>query len=211
MKGKMILVVEDNKDDEELTMRALKKAAVTSDIVVTRDGSEAIDFLFGLGQYTGRNLHDMPGVILLDLKLPKLNGFDVLKRMRADPRTRLVPVVVLTSSSEDEDILRCYESGANSYVRKPVEFSAFISASAWPLCATSWPTVSKVNPSSRSWVRTCWRSTGWNTDRSTPLRSATMRSPGTPRPTMASLSASHTVTRPAALAAARRIRLRGTR
>ena len=139
MKGKMIMVVEDNKDDEELTMRALKKAALTSDIVVTRDGSEAIDFLFGTGKYTGRNLDQMPGVILLDLKLPKLDGFDVLKRMRADPRTKLVPVVVLTSSSEDEDILRCYESGANSYVRKPVEFSAFISAvsqlgSYWMSC-----------------------------------------------------------------------------
>jgi two-component system response regulator len=128
MKSNMIMVVEDNRDDEELTMRALKKAALNSKIVVTRDGSEAIDFLFGLGQYSGRNLDDMPGVILLDLKLPKLNGIDVLKRMRADPRTRLVPVVMLTSSSEDEDILRCYESGANSYVRKPVEFSAFITA-----------------------------------------------------------------------------------
>ena len=129
MRGKMIMVVEDNRDDEELTMRALKKAAVDSDsIVVTRDGSEAIDYLFGLGQYAGRDLMDMPAVILLDYKLPKLSGLDVLKRMRADPRTRLIPVVMLTSSSEDEDILRCYESGANSYVRKPVEFSAFISA-----------------------------------------------------------------------------------
>jgi two-component system response regulator len=126
--NKKILLVEDNKDDEELTMRALKKAALPNDIVVTRDGSEAIDFLFGMGQYAGRDVKDTPAIILLDLKLPKLDGIDVLKRMRSDPRTRFVPVVVLTSSSEDEDILRSYESGANSYVRKPVEFSAFISA-----------------------------------------------------------------------------------
>ena len=144
MRSKMIMVVEDNKDDEELTMRALKKAAVTNDIIVTRDGSEAIDFLFGMGQYAGRDVGTMPGVILLDLKLPKLNGIDVLKRMRADPRTKLVPVVMLTSSSEDEDILRCYESGANSYVRKPVEFSAFITAVSQ--LGTYWMTCNEQPP-----------------------------------------------------------------
>jgi CheY-like chemotaxis protein len=124
----MILVVEDNADDEELTLRALKKGKLANDIVVTRDGSEALEFLFGTGQYEGRDLSRMPTVILLDLKLPKLSGLDVLERLRADPRTKLIPVVMLTSSSEDEDMLRSYELGANSYVRKPVEFGAFAEA-----------------------------------------------------------------------------------
>jgi two-component system response regulator len=126
--NKMILVVEDNADDEELTLRALKKGKLANDIVVTRDGSEALEFLFGTGQYEGRDLSRMPTVILLDLKLPKLSGLDVLERLRADPRTKLIPVVMLTSSSEDEDMLRSYELGANSYVRKPVEFGAFAEA-----------------------------------------------------------------------------------
>lgn len=128
MTDKMILLVEDNPDDEELTLRALRKAKVVNEIVVTRDGSEALEYLFGSGPYAGRDVSHMPTVVLLDLKLPKLNGIDVLKRMRADPRTQRVPVVVLTSSSEDEDMLRSYESGANSYVRKPVDFSAFVDA-----------------------------------------------------------------------------------
>ena len=128
MANKMILLVEDNPDDEELTLRALRKANVVNEIVVTRDGSEALEFLFGTGSYAGRDGNRMPTVVLLDLKLPKLNGIDVLKRMRADPRTRRVPVVILTSSSEDEDMLRSYESGANSYVRKPVDFAAFVNA-----------------------------------------------------------------------------------
>jgi two-component system response regulator len=126
--NKMILVVEDNADDEELTLRALKKGKLANDIVVTRDGSEALEFLFGTGQYEGRDLSRMPTVILLDLKLPKLSGLDVLERLRADPRTKLIPVVMLTSSSEDEDMLRSYELGANSYVRKPVEFGPFAEA-----------------------------------------------------------------------------------
>lgn len=128
MSEKMVLVVEDNPDDEELTLRALRQGKVANEIVVTRDGSEALEFMFGTGKYAGRDTTKMPAVILLDLKLPKLSGLDVLERLRSDPRTKLVPVVVLTSSSEDEDMLRSYRSGANSYVRKPVEFGAFASA-----------------------------------------------------------------------------------
>ncbi len=125
MKEKIILLVEDNPDDEELTIRSLRRANITNQIKVAQDGQEALDFLFCEGSYSERDPSKMPTVVLLDLKLPKLNGIDVLKRMRADPRTLLVPVVVLTSSSEDEDMLNSYESGANSYVRKPVDFSAF--------------------------------------------------------------------------------------
>jgi two-component system response regulator len=123
---KFILLVEDNPDDEELTMRALRKIA--NEVVIARDGSEALEFIFGTGKFAGRDTGRMPAVILLDLKLPKLSGLDVLQRLRADPRSRLIPVVVLTSSSEDEDMLRSYRFGANSYVRKPVEFGAFASA-----------------------------------------------------------------------------------
>ena len=125
---KTILLVEDNPDDEELTTRALRRAKIANEIVVARDGSEAVEFLFGEGKHAGRDLSRMPAVILLDLKLPKLSGFEVLERLRADPRTSLIPTVILTSSSEEEDMLRSYQSGANSYVRKPVESGAFISA-----------------------------------------------------------------------------------
>jgi len=125
---KMIMVVEDNPDDEELTLRALRQGKVANEIVVTRDGAEALEFMFGTGKYAGRDISQMPSVILLDLKLPKLSGLDVLQRLRADARTKLVPIVILTSSSEDEDMLRSYQSGANSYVRKPVEFGAFANA-----------------------------------------------------------------------------------
>ena len=128
MTDKIILLVEDNPDDEELTLRALNKAKIANEIVVARDGQEAVDYLFGSGRHAGRDLSVMPTVVLLDLKLPKMNGFDVLARMRADPRTKLIPAVILTSSSEDEDKLRGYESGANSYVRKPVGFSEFAKA-----------------------------------------------------------------------------------
>ncbi len=128
MPQKMIMVVEDNPDDEELTLRALRQAKIANEIVVTRDGNEALEFVFGKGQYAGRDLERMPAVILLDLKLPKLSGLEVLKQLRSDPRTKLIPVVVLTSSSEDEDMLRSYQVGANSYVRKPVEFSSFANA-----------------------------------------------------------------------------------
>ena len=125
---KVIMLVEDNPDDEELTLRALRGAGIVNKVFVARDGSEALEFLFGTGKHAGRDPLTMPAVVLLDLKLPKLSGIDVLNRMRADPRTKLIPVVVLTSSSEDEDMLRSYQSGANSYVRKPVEFSSFANA-----------------------------------------------------------------------------------
>lgn len=128
MADKMILLVEDNPDDEELTLRALRKSKLTNEIAVTRDGSEALEFLFCEGQYADRDPSQMPAVVLLDLKLPKLNGLDVLRRIRADERTKLIPVVILTSSSEDEDMINSYTSGANSYVRKPVAFSQFADA-----------------------------------------------------------------------------------
>lgn len=128
MTEKTILLVEDNPDDEALTTRALRKAKIVNEIVVARDGAQAVDYLFAEGQYAGRDLSQPPSVVLLDLKLPKLSGLEVLKRMRSDPRTRLIPTVVLTSSSEDEDMLKSYEFGANSYVRKPVEFGAFVEA-----------------------------------------------------------------------------------
>ena len=128
MSEKMILLVEDNPDDEELTTRALRHARIANEIVVARDGAEALEFLFGEGAHAGRDVARMPAVILLDLKLPKLSGLDVLHRLRADPRTKLIPTVVLTSSSEDEDMLKSYQFGANSYVRKPVDFGQFATA-----------------------------------------------------------------------------------
>jgi two-component system response regulator len=128
MTDKTILLVEDNADDEALTTRALRMAKIANDIVVARDGAEALDYVYGEGQYAGRDASQLPAVVLLDLKLPKLSGLEVLQRLRADPRTRLVPIVVLTSSSEEEDMLKSYQFGANSYVRKPVEFGAFANA-----------------------------------------------------------------------------------
>jgi two-component system response regulator len=128
MSERYILLVEDNPDDEELTLLSLRKNNLAHDIVVVRDGVEAIEFLFGTGQYAGRDITQAPTVILLDLKLPKLDGLGVLKRLRADERSRSLPVVVLTSSSQDADVLASYNLGANSYVRKPVEFGAFVEA-----------------------------------------------------------------------------------
>jgi CheY-like chemotaxis protein len=127
-KEKVILLVEDNPDDERLTIRALKKQNIQNDVVVAHDGVEAIEYLFGEGKYAGRDLSQMPQVVLLDLKLPKLNGLDVLKRIRADERTHSIPVVVLTTSSEERDIVDSYNLGANSYVRKPVDFVEFAEA-----------------------------------------------------------------------------------
>ena len=128
MGRKMILLVEDNPDDEALTLRALQKNNIGNRIVVVRDGAEALDFLFCQGNHAGRDPKDIPQVILLDLKLPKIDGLEVLRRLRADERTRLLPVVVLTSSKEEHDIANSYSTGANSYVRKPVDFNQFLEA-----------------------------------------------------------------------------------
>jgi len=128
MKSKVILLVEDNPDDEELTMRALKKNNLVNEIIVARDGLEALDYLFGQGQYASRDVKLMPQVILLDLKLPKLDGLGVLRRLRGDERTKLLPVVILTSSNEEKDRIDGYNLGANSYVRKPVDFNQFSEA-----------------------------------------------------------------------------------
>jgi two-component system response regulator len=128
MKEKDILLVEDNSDDIELTVMALKEAKITNPVVVARNGVEALDYLFGTGTHAGRAGADQPVVVLLDIKLPMLNGIDVLKRMREDERTRRTPVVMLTSSTEQADIVRTYDLGVNSYVRKPVEFENFVVA-----------------------------------------------------------------------------------
>ncbi len=128
MEEKMILLVEDNPDDEALTLRALKKNNIGNKVTVVRDGAEALDFLFCAGPYAGRDPRDLPQVILLDLKLPKVDGLEVLRRIRADKRTSLLPVVILTSSKEEQDMLEGYKSGANSYVRKPVDFNQFVEA-----------------------------------------------------------------------------------
>lgn len=128
MSKQVILLVEDNPDDQALTLRALKQNQIMNHVVVAPDGVAALDFLFGEGEYQGRNLEQMPQLILLDLKLPKLDGFEVLRRMRADQRTRLLPVVILTTSREEQDLVKGYGLGANSYVRKPVEFSEFTEA-----------------------------------------------------------------------------------
>jgi len=124
----VILLVEDNPDDVELTRRALRKANVSNEMVVAQDGVEALDYLFATGNYQGRDTSVPPSVILLDLKLPKLDGLEVLKRVREDERTKLYPVVVLTTSNEERDILESYSLGANSYVRKPVDFDQFTEA-----------------------------------------------------------------------------------
>ena len=128
MKDKVILLVEDNADDEVLTLRALKKNNIRNEVVVARDGSEALDYLFATGIHAGRDLHVMPQIILLDLKLPKVDGFEVLNRVRSNEFTKLLPVVILTTSNEDQDRIRGYGLGANSFVRKPVEFDKFIEA-----------------------------------------------------------------------------------
>jgi CheY-like chemotaxis protein len=128
MNRDLILLVEDNPDDEALTLRALKRNNILNPVVVAHDGVEALDFLFGTGMYEGRDIKERPTVILLDLKLPKVDGLEVLKRLRVDERTRLIPVVVLTTSNEEQDIIRSYSLGVNSYVRKPVEFEEFIKA-----------------------------------------------------------------------------------
>jgi two-component system response regulator len=128
MKNKAILLVEDNSDDEELTLHAFEKNNINNTIVVARNGVEALDYLFATGVYAGRDPNDLPLVVLLDLKLPKIDGLEVLRRIRANEKTQLLPVVLLTSSNEEEDRLKGYMLGANSYVRKPVDFDEFIRA-----------------------------------------------------------------------------------
>src|SRR5919204_5171212 len=128
MDNKIILLVEDNPDDEALTLRALKKNNIMNEVVVAHDGVEAVDYLFASGRFQGREVSELPQVVLLDLKLPKVDGLEVLRRIRADARTKLLPVVILTSSNEEQDRIRGYDLGANSYVRKPVDFNQFIEA-----------------------------------------------------------------------------------
>lgn len=128
METRKILLVEDNEDDVMLTLRAFKKNNISNEVVVARDGVEALEYLFGTGSYNGRDSDDAPAVILLDLKLPRMDGLDVLRNIRADERTRLLPVVILTSSKEDQDIANGYNLGCNSYIRKPIDFIQFTQA-----------------------------------------------------------------------------------
>jgi CheY-like chemotaxis protein len=125
---KVILLVEDNPDDEELTLIAFKESHIANEVIVVRDGEVALDYLFGTGPYAGRDMRIMPSVVLLDLKLPKVDGLEVLSHMRSHESTRRIPVVILTSSKEQEDVLKSYSLGANSYVRKPVDFTRFLEA-----------------------------------------------------------------------------------
>ena len=128
MENKNILLVEDNPDDVELTLRALKRNNILNKVIVAKDGVEALDYLLGTGMYSKRELKDLPVVILLDLKLPKIDGLEVLKRIRQDEHSKLIPVVILTSSSEEKDLIDGYSLGANSYIRKPLEFNQFVEA-----------------------------------------------------------------------------------
>lgn len=128
MDNKIILLVEDNPDDVELTLRAFKQNNISNKVIVAKDGVEALDYLFGKGIYAGRDLTDMPVVTLLDLKLPKIDGMEVLKTIRQNEATRLLPVIILTSSSQEADLVNGYKLGANSYVRKPVDFNQFVEA-----------------------------------------------------------------------------------
>lgn len=128
MSQKSILLVEDNPDDEALTLRAFKKNNILNEVVVARDGVEALDYVFATGAHAGRDMRLTPAVVLLDLKLPKIGGLEVLKRIREDERTSMLPVVILTSSKEEQDLINGYKLGANSYIRKPVDFPQFIEA-----------------------------------------------------------------------------------
>lgn len=128
MESKLILLIEDNPDDEMLMLRALKKNHILNRVVVARDGVEALEYLFSTGAYAGKDSEPLPQLVLLDLKLPKINGHEVLKRMRADERTKYIPVVVLTSSTEEQDIMSSYDLGANGFVQKPIDFNEFVEA-----------------------------------------------------------------------------------
>jgi len=141
----VILLVEDNPRDEALTRRALKKSNIVNEVVAARDGVEALDYLFGTGKYAGRDMSIMPQLILLDLKLPKVNGLQVLQKIREEERTRRLPVVVFTSSSEEEDMIKSYDLGANSYVRKPVDFEQFLEATRQ--LGLYWLVLNEVAPS----------------------------------------------------------------
>jgi len=146
--NKVILLVEDNPDDEALTLRALKKNNIKNEVVVARDGAEALEFLFGTGKYAGRNTDVIPQVVLLDLKLPKVEGLEVLRQVRADRRTKLLPVVILTSSNEEQDRIQGYDLGANSYVRKPVDFNQFLDAARQ--LGLYWLVLNEAPPARRS-------------------------------------------------------------
>jgi len=128
MNNKIILLVEDNPDDADLTLRALKQHNILNEVVLAHDGAAALDYLFGTGAYAGRDTSQMPQLVLLDLKLPKVDGFEVLRRLRANDRTRFLPVVILTSSNEEQDLIAAYHNHANSYIRKPVDFVQFTEA-----------------------------------------------------------------------------------
>ncbi|MBZ5542915.1 MAG: response regulator [Acidobacteriia bacterium] len=128
MDDKVILLVEDNPDDEALTLRALKKNNFMNEVVVARDGAEALDYLFAMNRYAARDIREWPAVVLLDLKLPKVSGLEVLRKIRSDERTRAMSVVILTSSKEEQDVTESYDLGVNSYVRKPVDFAKFVEA-----------------------------------------------------------------------------------
>jgi CheY-like chemotaxis protein len=145
---KSILLVEDNPDDVDLNIRALRRYNITNDVTVMRDGAEALDYLFGTGPHAGRDVADTPTIILLDLKLPKISGLEVLERLRKDPRTRLIPVIVLTSSTEERDIVDSYSRGCNSYVQKPVDFAQFVEAVRQ--LGLFWLLVNKAPPSPRA-------------------------------------------------------------
>ena len=125
MKNKVILLVEDNPDDEALTLRAFKRNHISNEVFVARDGVEALDYLFGTGEHKGRDISILPQVVLLDLKLPKVDGMEVLKQVKSDPRTRTIPIVIMTSSKEERDLAAGYNLGANSYIQKPVDFDQF--------------------------------------------------------------------------------------
>ncbi|HTK73725.1 MAG TPA: response regulator [Gemmataceae bacterium] len=128
MDTRPILLVEDSPDDVALTLRAFRKNRIVNEVVIARDGVEALDYLFGTGTYSGRDPTAVPAIVLLDLKLPRIDGLEVLRRLRADPRTQLLRVIVLTSSKEETDVVRSYTHGANSYIRKPVDFDSFMAA-----------------------------------------------------------------------------------
>lgn len=143
-KSAAILLVEDNPDDVELTLRAFKKNEFSHGVVVARDGAEAIDYLFASGQYQGRDRKDLPSLILLDLKLPKVNGLDVLRKIRSDETTRRIPVVILTTSDDDTDVISGYDLGVNSYIRKPVGFDVFMETVRQ--LGLYWLTLNKIPP-----------------------------------------------------------------